>query len=186
MFESLRKKMGYRALKKVRQPHSAMRTISPLSEASSFQLLVPGDDTKVFEAVIRFAHQLREDERKVQVVVVNLSKTPSPQLLIRRDVVPILRKDVDFLYRPKEELKSSIVGVKPVYLIDFSLQPVLTLQHVTSLSKASVKIGFYDDDFNLFDITFAMPHDATFQDQLAVLEQYLEQLGGAQEEEASD
>ena len=185
MLESLREKWGLRAIRKAKRQAKTARELIPLDEVRHVQLVVPSDNLERFNATVELGRQLATSRRRVQVISVCLEKHPDDRLLMREGVVLFTRSSVSWLYKPNEPLLFDVTAPRPDLLVDFSLQPDLTLQWIAYFSRANIKIGFSEfEGVPIHDITFAMKEGTNIQDQFNVLQQYLSKLSGQEAKEA--
>ncbi|HOW09746.1 MAG TPA: hypothetical protein PLX08_08085 [Bacteroidales bacterium] len=171
LFRNLRIRAGRSMLngrlsKIVHKPHYTgfynIRTIGIVWDASK-----PED----FNALARFSQKMTELGKQVRIFGYYPGKSLPDQFIANRIITCLKRKEVDFFYRPATPEANSFIKEKLDVLIDINFSKQFTLEYITVLSQASLKVGLAGADpvsapFDLM-ISFRNPPG---------VEKYLEQV----------
>lgn len=171
LFRNLRIRAGRSMLsrklsKNTRKPHYIsfynIRTIGIVWDASK-----PED----FNTLARFSQKMTELGKQVRIFGYYPGKLLPDQFIANRTITCLKRTEVDFFYRPATPEAGSFMKEKLDVLIDINFSKQFTLEYITALSQASLKVGLAGADpaSTPFDLMISV------RNPLAV-EKYLEQV----------
>ncbi len=109
--------------------------------AKSAGILFSSPDDDSFRAIKDFLTFLSEKELKVYALGYVPSKKIPQQFLMRKGINFYCKTDLNWYYKPKNEIIDQFVNREFDILFDLSLKDYFTVNYTGSLSKASFKIG---------------------------------------------
>ena len=146
-----------------------------LAEARSAALLYYLPDEETYKKAETLVSQLAEMGIKTRVACYSDLKI-SPHYFIPKisqDIVMV--KDLNWCLQPKKTFVKEFIDTEFDILIDLSLKEHLPLLYLASLSKAVLKVGRYQEDYELFyDLMIHTSDDETID---SFAEQVLHYLG---------
>ena len=104
-------------------------------------ILFSSPDEHSFSAIKEFLSFLSEKDIKVIALGYVPSKKIPQQFLMRKGINFYCNNDLNWYYKPKNELIDQFMGQEFDILFDLSIKSYFTVDYVGSLSKASFKIG---------------------------------------------
>ena len=172
MFNGIRLRLGYRALRRYKDTVRRGAMLRPLADVERIGLLVPSADSSTSEGLLLFAQGLERMGKVVEVCAYVPKQDLPGHLILRRGLTVLQPSDLDWLYRPKSEKGKAFCSLKLDYLIDFTLLSELPLEWVLRFSPAAIRIGFTENPAH--DVTFAVRGQVDYKRQLKLLEEYLQ------------
>ena len=158
MFNGIRLRLGYRALRRYKDTVRRGAMLRPLADVERIGLL--------------FAQGLERMGKQVEVCAYVPKQELPGHLILRRGLTVLQPSDLDWLYRPKSERGKAFCSLKLDYLLDFTLLSELPLEWVLRFSPAAIRIGFTENPAH--DVTFAVRGQVDYKRQLKLLEEYLQ------------
>lgn len=172
LLAEIRHRFGYRALARQGQRMPPARPLRSLAQVDSIGMLAPSDNEQDFSCILDYAFRLQQEQgKKTFVCTYNASKVAPAYLVARRDVTLLRPADLNWKMRPVSPSAETFCREPFDFLIDFTLQPSLPMAWIMRLSHASMLVGFHDS--GSLDIQFAPPRQVGAQEQIEILERYL-------------
>ncbi|MDA3781532.1 MAG: hypothetical protein PF487_15095, partial [Bacteroidales bacterium] len=115
------------------------------------------------------------NSNNIQVIALgytNLKTTPE-ELLIRKNINIINKKDLNWYGDPKNELVTKFIEKDIDILFDLSLKDTFPLKYIGSLSKASFKVSKESDYNNSSDIMLNIKKDESLKYFIEQIKHYL-------------
>lgn len=114
--------------------------------AKSVGILFSSPDEHSFNAIKDFLSFLSQKEIKVIALGYVPSKKIPQQFLLRKGINFYCNTDLNWYYKPKNEIVDQFMNQEFDILFDLSLNDYFTVNYVGSLSKATFKIGKQSDN----------------------------------------
>ena len=114
--------------------------------ANSAGILFSSPDEQSFNAIREFLSFLSEKEMKVIALGYVPSKKIPHQFLMLKGINFYSKTDLNWYYKPKNEIIDNFVDHEFDILFDLSIKDYFTVNYVGSLSKATFKIGMQDEN----------------------------------------
>lgn len=109
--------------------------------AQSVGILFSSPDEQSFNAIKDFLTFLSEKEMKVVALGYVPTKKIPQEYLMRKGINFYCNTDLNWYYKPKNELVEQFINQEFDILFDLSMQEYFTVNYVGSLSKAAFKVG---------------------------------------------
>lgn len=130
-----------RKLKKL----SRKRVVHNFNTAKSAAIVFDTADNETFRHIRDFSKYLEERGIRTKLLgYVDAEEIPGDLLLWDKCHV-ICKKDLDFLFRPKDEEVLSFIAKDFDILFDLSVRDYFPVGYITTLSRASFKVGRYSE-----------------------------------------
>ena len=84
------------------------------------------------------------------------------------------KKDIDFLGQPKSKVVDKFLFNNYDILINFSLDEILPLKYISTLSKSIFKVGKFNKNENIYDFTIKIKKNSSLEKFLSDTLHYLE------------
>lgn len=133
--------MGHYNLKKHLKSLNRQVKTHNFNTAKSAGILFSSPDDDSFRAIKDFLTFLSEKDLKVYALGYVPSKKIPQQFLLRKGINFYCKTDLNWYYKPKNEIIEQFVNREFDILFDLSLNDYFTVNYTGSLSKASFKIG---------------------------------------------
>lgn len=114
--------------------------------AKSVGILFSAPDEQSFGAIKDFLSYLSQKEIKVIALGYVPSKKIPQQYLMRKGINFYCNTDLNWYYKPKNEIINQFINQEFDILFDLSMNEYFTVNYVGSLSKASFKLGKQTDN----------------------------------------
>jgi len=109
--------------------------------AKSVGIIFSSPDDETFGAVKDFLSFLSEKDLKVVALGYVPSKKIPEQFLMRKGINFYCNTDLNWYYKPKNEIIDQFINQEFDILFDLSMNDYFTVNYVGSLSKAAFKVG---------------------------------------------
>lgn len=114
--------------------------------AKSAGILFSSPDEQSFNAIKEFLLFLSEKDIKVIALGYVPSKKVPQQFLMRKGINFYCNTDLNWYYKPKNEMVDQFMNQNFDVLFDLSMKDYFTVKYIGSLSKAAFKIGKQSDN----------------------------------------
>ena len=139
--KSIKCKIGHFSLKKRLKKLNRQVKTHNFKTAKSAGILFSSPDEQSFNAIKEFLSFLSQNEMKVIALGYVPSKKVPYQFLMLKGINFYSKTDLNWYYKPKNEIIDNFVDQKFDILFDLSIKDYFTVNYVGSLSKAAFKIG---------------------------------------------
>lgn len=142
--------------------------------------------TEDFSILSKFHHQMAELNKEVKIFGYYPGKELPNQFTAIRYFRCIKTKDVDFFYRPLNQESQDFINTTFDILIDLNFKRQFPLIYVSSLSRASLKVGLTDSspETSPFDIMISLKGPVNTESFLNQVIYYLEMINSTSEKKA--
>jgi len=168
-----RSMLGSKLSRNTRKPHYNsfynIRTIGIVWDASK-----PED----FTALAKFTQRMTELGKQVSIFGYYPGKSLPDQFIANRTITCLKRTEVDFFYRPSTPEAHAFIKEKHDVLIDINFGRQFTLEYITALSQASLKVGLAGADpaSAPFDLMISVRNPESVEKFLEQVLYYLEMI----------
>lgn len=139
--KNIKYKIGQFNLKRRLKNYNRKTRTHNFKTAQTAGIIFNSPDEKSFEAIKDFLSFLTQNEIKVIALgYIPLKKIPE-NYLMRKGINFYCKSDLNWYYKPKNEIVEQFINQEFDILFDLSIQQYFTVKYVGSLSKASFKIG---------------------------------------------
>jgi hypothetical protein len=114
--------------------------------AKSAGILFSSPDEQSFNAIKDFLSFLSEKEMNVIALIYVPGKKVPQQYLMRKGINFYCTTDLNWYFKPKNEMIDQFIDQKFDILFDLSIKQSFTTNYVGSLSQAAFKIGVQKED----------------------------------------
>lgn len=174
LIESVRIVVGKFLLKRNVKKLVRVKTVHNLDSAKTLGIVFEykdEDEFKVFEKLIAKLRSRKIDVKALVFLPYEKLLEYIPQKL---SIDFITHSDLDYVFHPIGTRANEFIENQYDILIDLNTNKLFSLECVTALSKASYKIGIYDDTKqHVYDLMLKMPID---EELPIIIEQYLHYL----------
>lgn len=125
--------------------HHRLKKNSSLSTAKSIGLLYYLADEAAYNTVEAFVQSLNEKQKKVRLICYSDAKIVPHYFIPKLTQDIVTRKDLNWFRKPAKGFVKEFIGEKFDLLLDLSLSSYFPLQYIAALSKASLKVGRFDE-----------------------------------------
>ena len=133
--------MGHFNLKKRLKSLNRKVKIHNFNTAKTAGIIFNSPDEKSFEDIKHFLSFLSNNELKVIALGYIPSNKIPENYLMRKGINFYCKSDLNWYYKPKNELVDQFINQEFDILFDLSIKNYFTVNYVGSLSKAAFKIG---------------------------------------------
>lgn len=144
--KDIKSKIGQFNLKKRLKHLNRQVKTHNFKTANSAGILFSSPDEESFDAIKDFLSFLSEQDMKVIALGYVPSKKIPQQFLMRKGINFYCNSDLNWYYKPKNELIDQFINQQFDILFDLSIHDYFTVNYVGSLSKAAFKIGKQTDN----------------------------------------
>jgi hypothetical protein len=114
--------------------------------AKTAGILFNSPDEQSFSAIKEFLVFLSNSEINVIALVYIPGKKIPQQYLMRKGINFYCNTDLNWYYKPKNEMINQFIDQKFDILFDLSIKQTFTTDYIGTLSKAAFKIGMHKED----------------------------------------
>jgi hypothetical protein len=166
---NLSKKLGKVKRKVYYTNISRIKTIGIVWDASK---------TEEFNILSEFHQKMNEKGINVTIFGFYPGKMLPDQYTALRYLTCIMKKELSFFYVPDRNEVEKFINTMFDILIDINFEKVFPLFYISSLSRASFKVGLYDKetDNSAFDLMMELKKPVRVEDYLSNVMHYLEMI----------
>ena len=139
--KNIKQKIGHFNLKKKLKHLKRKVKTHNFESAKTAGILFNSPDEKSFEAIKQFLSFLSKSDLKVIALGYIPSNKIPENFLMRKNINFYCKSDLNWYYKPKNELVDQFINQEFDILFDLSIKKYFTVNYVGSLSKAAFKIG---------------------------------------------
>jgi hypothetical protein len=175
--ENLRTSVGnYFLTKEVTKSRHA-RTILNLKEAKSVGMIFSSDTQEDVELIKKYGKYLKDLGKKVEAIGYIKVKEPSVNHGWWSGVPYITRKEINWYYKPNENLIHNFVKEEFDLLLDLNINDEMPLKFVSASSKAKCKVGKYGEKYlDIYDVMIETDSTKNLKYFLQNVDTYMEML----------
>jgi hypothetical protein len=153
-------------------------TTFKFDEAKTVGILFDAASTEDFELIKRYVAYLRENSKKVKVIGYFKSSGGVPTLTYAKlDFDFFSSKEVSLTGKPSPVFVRNFIEEEYDLLIDLNINDHFPLKYIAALSKASFKVGKYEeDDIPIHDMMIDSDHTKTIKYFLKQIDTYITML----------
>jgi hypothetical protein len=170
--KTIKCKIGRFNLKKRLKSLKRQVKVHNFNTAKTAGIIFNSPDEKSFEAIKQFLSFLSQYELKVIALGYIPSKKIPENFLMRKGVNFYCKTDLNWYYKPKNELVDQFIEQEFDILFDLSIKDYFTVNYVGSLSKAVFKIGKQSDNAYQ-DLTIDIKENKTVEYLIEQIKHYL-------------
>jgi hypothetical protein len=149
--KGLRKKIGYKILRRKMQHLQRQRKVTTLESAQKIGLIFNATETSIFDPIKNFIEYLTNKNIEVFPLGIVNSNTLVDQYLFRKGYYFLTRKQLNWYYKPTDPYVETFINQPFDILIDLSIEQYYPIQYLAGLSKAKFKIGIYSSNNEIHD-----------------------------------
>jgi hypothetical protein len=146
LITNIRIRAGKLALARELARYHRLKKNSSLSTAKSIGLLYYLADEATYNTVEAFVQSLIEKKKKVRLICYTDAKIVPHYFIPKLTQDIVTRKDLNWFRKPAKGFVKEFIGEKFDLLLDLSLLDSFPLQYIAALSKASLKVGRFDEE----------------------------------------
>jgi hypothetical protein len=178
LFKNIRLKIGdgilrNKVAKTDRKPH-----YSNIHQVKNIGLVWDASKIDDFTYLTRFFQKMAEAKTDVRILGYFPGKNLPNQYTAVRYLSIVKREELNIFYHPVSSETNSFITNHFDVLIDLNFKKLLPLQYISSLSKASLKIGLFESEAGNppFDLMMDMKSPVNIEDYLNHVLHYLEMI----------
>lgn len=145
-FKSIKCRIGRFNLRKRLKNLKRQVITHNFNTAKTAGILFSSPDEQSFSAIKEFLTFLSNSEINVIALVYVPDKKIPQQYLMRKGINFYCNTDLNWYYKPKNEMIDQFIDQKFDILFDLSLKQTFTTNYIGSLSKAAFKIGMQKEN----------------------------------------
>ncbi len=173
VFSKIRQSLGTRSLLKKQKKLHRNRVVHNFHTARTTFIIFDSTDPEIFRQIRDFSKYLENLKIKTGLLgYVQLDEIPS-DLVLWENCQIFGRKDLDFLFRPKDLNVLNFIEQEYDILFDLSLKDYFPLTFITSLSRAKFKVGRYRETLNDCDFMINISGEPTVDFLIAQIKNYV-------------
>jgi hypothetical protein len=178
LFKNIRIKIGDTLLNNRIARIKRKTHYSNISEVKNIGIV--WDATKVddFALLSRFYQKMHESKTEVKILGYFPGKNLPNQLTAIRYLSIIKKEELNIFYHPVSTDTNKFVNDRFDVLIDLNFKKLLPLQYISSLSKASLKVGLFESETRNtpFDLMMDVKRPVNVEEYLNQVVHYLEMI----------
>lgn len=185
-FRDIRLKAGNsilsRKLEKVRRKVS----FTDINRIKTIGIAWDASRTNDFVILSKFHQKMNERSISVSILGYYPGKELPNQYTALRYFTCIRKKEISIFYIPVSDEANTFINTKFDIMIDINFEKVFPLIYVSSLSRASFKVGLFDNesDTSVFDLMMELKKPVGVEDYLNNVIHYLEMIKSGSSEQA--
>jgi hypothetical protein len=178
LFENIRLKIGNSIYAKKIAKAKRKTIYSDISHVKKIGIIWDASRTSDFVCLSKFHQKMHERNVDVKVLGYYPGKELPDQYTAIRFLSCIKRKELNFLYIPVSTETDVFINTCFDVLIDINFDGVFPLNYITSLSKASFKVGLFNSetDSSKFDLMMEIGKPVQVDNYLTQIIHYLEMI----------
>ena len=178
LFRNSRLKIGNRILSKRAAKSRRKMLYSNFSSVKKIGIVWDASKKDDFPALARFHQKMQDKDVAVNILGYYNYKELPDQYTAIHFLTCIRNSDINIFHIPKTEEAESFIDKKFDVLIDMNSDNVFTLTYISTLSKASFKVGLpnNDSDNSPFDLIIELKKPVKAEEYLNLTLKYLEMI----------
>ncbi len=171
--ENIKETIGKLSLKKNLKRKQHVARVHNFNTAQTIGILFNSLDEESFKKVKEFLSFLADNNLKViGLGYVPANKIPE-NLLMRKGINFFCKKNLNWFYKPKDEIVHQFIHQDFDILIDLSLNEYFPLYYIGSLSNSSFKIGRQSEKYQYQDLMIDIGKNNTIDYLIEQIKHYL-------------
>lgn len=150
--ENIKQTLGKLSLKKNLSNNKRYVKVHNFNSAETVGILFNSPDEEAFNAVKDFLSFLASNNLKVIALGYVPDKKIPENLLLRKGINFFCKNDLNWYYKPKNEVIEQFINHNFDILIDLSLKEYFPLYYIGKLSNSSFKIGRQSEKYQYQDL----------------------------------
>jgi hypothetical protein len=178
LFRNFRLKIAGAILKKRLARSKRKMLYTNFSRVKNIGIVWDASRHTEFQALARFHQKMNERDIDVKILGYYEGKNLPDQYTAIRYLSCIRKSDINLLYIPESTETRSFIDNKFNLLIDLNFEKLFPLSYITLLSRASFKIGLFEEDGKdtPFDLMMEVEKPVNMDNYLKQVIQYLEMI----------
>ncbi len=152
MFSTIRHWIGSWILRRNLKNLQRIKRVYNFTTARKIGILFDGTKQEDFDTIMEFYKFLKEKYINTHVLGYVQAKDLPDKYLFKKDFNFILKKDLNWFYKPVSEEVEKFITTSFDILIDFSLQKNFPCKYIIALSQAHLKVGRYTGTEEFYDL----------------------------------
>ncbi|MCK4921477.1 MAG: hypothetical protein KAS71_10555 [Bacteroidales bacterium] len=176
IFVKPRKSLTRFSIRKKKKSLVRNRKVYNFSTAKSVGIFFDCNDTESLGKIRHFCNRLEYNKIKTEILCyINSDEVPGELLLW--DACNVLsNSDLDWKFRPKDQIAEDFIAKKFDILFDLSLSDHITSSYIISLSSAQFKVGKFREGENDLDMMINIEQDNSVKYLLEQVINYVSML----------
>jgi hypothetical protein len=178
LFKEIRLKIGDSVLKQKIAGTKRKAHFTNISQVKKIGIVWDASKTEEFTCLSRFYQKMHENKIEVTIFGYFSGKNLPDQYTAIRYLTCIKKNELNIFYHPVTKETETFINNHFDVLIDINFTKLLPLLYITSLSKASFKVGIFDSDGgnSPFDLMIEIKKPLKIEDYLDQVVHYLKMI----------
>ena len=176
IFSKFRTKTGKAVLRKLQAKRVRRRKVFNFKTAQKIGIVFDATNPNHFNAVYGFYKELLGERKEVFMLGFVDSNEVPEKYLFKKNLFIFTRKDVNWVYKPKNTDAIRFINKEFDILIDLTLEYYFILDYIISLSLARFKVGRFHDERADYDMMIHMKDGLTIEYFVNQVKHYLERI----------
>jgi Family of unknown function (DUF6913) len=188
LFREFRLKMGNSMLSKKLEKVRRKVCYTNISRIKTIGIVWDASKTEDFGSLSQFHQKMNERGIEVSILGYYPEKELPSQYTALRYLSCIRNKEINFFYVPVSDEAESFMNKMFDVLIDINFEKVFPIYYISSLSRASFKVGLYDKETSdhAFDLMIELKKTVKVEDYLTNVVHYLEMINSGSSGQADN
>ncbi len=152
MFSNIRHGVGNWVLRKNLKNHQRTKRVYNLTAARKIGILFDGTNHEDFDRVMEFYKFLKEKYINTHVLGYVIANDLPDKYLFKKDFNFILKKNLNWYYKPVSEEADKFINSNFDIMIDFTLKENFPCKYILALSRAHFKVGRFTSAEEFYDL----------------------------------
>lgn len=176
--KNIRLKIGKSLLKKKAEKTTRKVCYTNIDSVKKIGIVWDAAEISDFASLSRFYQKMNDRDIELKILSYYPGKNLPDQYTAIRYLRFIRRDEVSFIYHPFSAESEDFIRNRFDVLIDLNFKNLLPLKYITTLSKAALKVGLFEDekDGNIFDLMFDIRKPVNIENYLEQTLLYLEMI----------
>ncbi|MDY6800976.1 MAG: hypothetical protein SVU94_07105 [Bacteroidota bacterium] len=171
--ENIKKIIGRLSLKKNLRKNNRQVKVHNFNSAQTVGIIFNSPDEESFSIVKNFLSFLAKNNLKVFALGFVPEKKIPENLLLRKGINFFCKKDLNWFYKPKNEVIHQFMQEHFDILIDLSLKEYFPLYYIGHLSNSSFKIGRQSEKYQYQDLMIDIGKNHSIEYLIEQIKHYL-------------
>jgi hypothetical protein len=178
LFKNLRLKIGDNILRNKIASTKRKVFYAGIEQVKNIGILWDASRTDEFTCLSKFYQKMNENKTEVMILGYFPGKNLPNQYTAIRYLSVIKKDELNFFYHPGSSESAKFINKQFDVLIDLNFKKLLPLQYISYLSKASFKVGLFEEGLNPapFDLMMEIKNPVNIDDYLAQVMHYLKMI----------
>ena len=176
IFSRFRTNTGKAVLRKLHAKRVRRKKVFNFKTAQKIGIVFDATNPNHFNAVYGFYKDLLADRKEVFMLgFVDGTEIPE-KYLFKKNLYIFTRKDVNWVYKPKNTDAIRFINKEFDILIDLTLEYYFLLDYILTLSLARFKVGRFHDERKCYDMMIYMKDGLTIEYFITQVVHYMERI----------